>query len=278
MPLVTLCGLPGAGKTWFASQLHDHFVSLGKDVVRLSYDSEHLIRADAYRDARAEKTTRSTMKSRVDVHLSADKIVILDTLNYIKGCRYELFCLAKELSTTHCVVYVDTPVALASARNAERAGDSFPPESIEAIAMRFEVPNAKNRWDAPLLRMTPESLCATTVADRLRDVEDAVLHGKVIKAGIATIAKPIVETTFVQELDRVTAAIVDVLIVHQREFQDLVDALRVPHASKPVQVGRAMPTAELRRHRRQFTKMATLHPFPSADIGNRFVEYLQSQA
>ncbi|OQR99008.1 hypothetical protein ACHHYP_07435 [Achlya hypogyna] len=290
MPLVTLCGLPGAGKTWLATRLRDHLVGLGKEVVLLSYDSEHLQRAQAYQDSRAEKMTRSTMKHRVDVHLSAEKIVILDALNYIKGCRYELFCMAKELSTTHCVVFVDTPLELALERNNQRSGDRFPNELsvVEAIAMRFEKPNAKNRWDAPLLRVAPEDTSGTRIGDCLGEIERAVLHGKAPKAGIATQSKPVVETTFMQELDIVTNEIVDALIAHQREFSDLGGDVRVSRATTPIsfqlllsdyiQVGRAMATAELRRHRRQFIKISQLHPFAAALVGNRFADYLNQQA
>ncbi|CAK4610067.1 unnamed protein product [Aphanomyces euteiches] len=77
-------------------------------------------------DSRAEKMTRSALKSRVQLHLSANCVVILDSLNYIKGYRYELFCLAKENSTTHCVVFVNTPVDIAQTRNVSRDSDAFP--------------------------------------------------------------------------------------------------------------------------------------------------------
>ncbi|OQR99310.1 hypothetical protein THRCLA_06565 [Thraustotheca clavata] len=263
MPLVTLCGVPGAGKTFLATKLQEHLSALGKDVVVLSYDTEHLLRNQAYQDSRAEKMTRSTMKSRVDVHLNAKKIVILDALNYIKGYRYELFCLAKELSTTHCVVFVDTPVDVAIERNESRNGDRFPTEMVEAITMRFETPNAKNRWDAPLIHLTPADLTQDKIASQLQVLEQVILQGKVIKAGIATQSKPVVETTFVQQLDQITTEIVDALVAHQREFNDL---------------GRAMPTAELRRHRRQFIKISQLHPFPTSTIATRFVDYLNEQA
>ncbi|MEQ2172197.1 kti12, chromatin associated, partial [Goodea atripinnis] len=36
--------------------------------------------------------------------VNKDNIVILDSLNYIKGYRYELFCLTKHAQTPHCLV------------------------------------------------------------------------------------------------------------------------------------------------------------------------------
>ena len=40
--------------------------------------------------------------------MSKEDIVILDSLNYIKGYRYELFCIIKLCQTTQCVVSLKT--------------------------------------------------------------------------------------------------------------------------------------------------------------------------
>lgn len=42
--------------------------------------------------------------ARVKRALSRDTIVILDGMNYIKGVRYQLWCEAKAVATTCCVV------------------------------------------------------------------------------------------------------------------------------------------------------------------------------
>ena len=57
-----------------------------------------------YLDSKQEKDTRGTLKSEVDRWLTKDNLVILDSLNYIKGFRYELYCIARAQSSTHCVV------------------------------------------------------------------------------------------------------------------------------------------------------------------------------
>ncbi|RHY50649.1 hypothetical protein DYB30_010703 [Aphanomyces astaci] len=178
-------------------------------------------------DSRAEKLTRGSLKSRVDHHLNASCVVILDSLNYIKGCRYELFCMAKENSTTHCVVYVDTPVAISQQRNQDRDGDKFPD-----IMFVYLQPLEKNRWDSPLIRVLPD-VDATNVSLVLQHIEQVILHGKVTKAGWATQAKLVVETSFLQQLDAITNAIVDDLIGRQRDF-DLVDAYQVPQATTKI--------------------------------------------
>ncbi|KAF0739086.1 hypothetical protein LEN26_011641 [Aphanomyces euteiches] len=232
MPLVTICGIPGAGKSWIATRLQSHFEALGKDVVLINEESEHLERNQAYLDSRAEKMTRSALKSRVQLHLSANCVVILDSLNYIKGYRYELFCLAKENSTTHCVVFVNTPVDIAQTRNVSRDSDAFPELMVEEIAQRFEIPLERNRWDAPLIRVSPD-VNDDTIATVLQEIEQAIIHGKATKAGIATQAKPVAETTFLQALDAITNTVVDELVARQRD-SDLVDAFTLPQATQQI--------------------------------------------
>jgi protein KTI12 len=47
------------------------------------------------------------LKSAAEHRLSAESYVILDSLNYIKGYRYELYCSARTFRTAHCVVWVE---------------------------------------------------------------------------------------------------------------------------------------------------------------------------
>jgi len=56
----------------------------------------------------------------VEKHLDTETIVICDSQNYIKGFRYELYCLARNAQTTLTVVYCDTPAETAKKLNDER--------------------------------------------------------------------------------------------------------------------------------------------------------------
>ena len=47
---------------------------------------------------------RGLFRSHVEKNLTSKNVVILDTLNYIKGLRYELYCLARTAKSTNCVV------------------------------------------------------------------------------------------------------------------------------------------------------------------------------
>ncbi len=68
---------------------------------------------------------RGELKSAVERLLSKNDVVICDSLNYIKGFRYELFCRARTIGTPSCVVYCNTSVEQCRANNAARDGDKY---------------------------------------------------------------------------------------------------------------------------------------------------------
>ena len=64
--------------------------------------------------------------------LSASNFVILDSMNYIKGFRYELYCAARTSSIQHCVVWVETSDQNSDSWNQnriERGEDGFSKET-----------------------------------------------------------------------------------------------------------------------------------------------------
>ena len=46
------------------------------------------------------------MMSAIQRAIGKNKIVIVDSMNYIKGFRYQLYCEAKALQTPSCVVSI----------------------------------------------------------------------------------------------------------------------------------------------------------------------------
>ncbi|KAL4173896.1 hypothetical protein KRP22_005842 [Phytophthora ramorum] len=279
MPLVVVCGIPAAGKTVVATALADHLQrQLPEDkVVCISPATVNVDKTQGYADSKEEKNTRSALKAAVEKVVNAKTIVVLDALNYTKGERYELFCKAKAESTTYCVVYVDTPVEAALQRNAARE-ERINPKLLEELAARFEVPVEKNRWDSPLFRLTPGDFTSDGTGVPLDAITETIRFGKTVQAGLATKAAPAAETSFLQALDEVTSAIVDALLVHQRDA-GVADGLRVPlHTiSSELRLTRPLSTAETRRHRRQYIKITRLRPCAVAAIGDLFVEYLNQQ-
>ena len=150
MALIVICGLPCSGKSAVASALSQALKEA--NVLVIDEPSLHLEdRNQSYMNALHEKRTRGQLKSAVERALNKQSMIILDSLNCIKGYRYELHCIAKSAGTRYCVVHVDTPVERCWALNQERASsESYSEAVFDDLAGRFERPDAKNRWDSPL--------------------------------------------------------------------------------------------------------------------------------
>ncbi|KAA8646511.1 putative RNA polymerase II Elongator complex associated protein Kti12 [Aspergillus tanneri] len=195
MPLIILTGYPCSGLTYRANQLasalestQDTLFSSGtipatnsryKIHVVPTHDASHP--RTVYDHARTEKETRGVAYTRARRLLGKDSFVILDGMNYIKGYRYQLWCEAKALGTTCCVVHVGTPIDQCVANNEARihhrenvkaseirentdaAGeqatgtkppteteDPYPPELLNNLIFRYEEPSTHSRWDKPL--------------------------------------------------------------------------------------------------------------------------------
>lgn len=97
--------------------------------------------------------------------LRSDNIVILDGLNYIKGYRYELYCGSKANHSTQCTLLTQINYEEAWKLNENRSVDSdkYDRSVFDALLMRYEEPDGKNRWDSPLF---------VTFPDRVLDFEE----------------------------------------------------------------------------------------------------------
>jgi protein KTI12 len=108
MPLVMMCGLPCSGKTRRAQQIAAHLSTVPEaqrmPIHVVNEESLNIQRDLAYKDSVSERMARGALKSAVERLLSADSILICDSMNYIKGFRYELFARARALNTQSCVV------------------------------------------------------------------------------------------------------------------------------------------------------------------------------
>ena len=68
--------------------------------------------------------------------------MILDSMNYIKGFRYELYCLARNSKTTICLVFCDTDVEIAQKIAIDSGYENpFPVDLFEDYAGWMERPN-----------------------------------------------------------------------------------------------------------------------------------------
>ena len=161
------------------------------------YPPEH-IKQKCYHNSNAEKETRAALKTEFDRYASTASstktLVILDSLNYIKGYRYELHCISKAVGERHGIVWVVCPPKLAFQWNQNRikqyetnrkesknGNDEekitnyhrnnsneeenekdfklfYTEEMLEGLMKRYEPPDNRNRWDKPLYRIELSTL------------------------------------------------------------------------------------------------------------------------
>ncbi|KAK2077427.1 hypothetical protein QBZ16_004272 [Prototheca wickerhamii] len=296
MALVIICGQPASGKSTFAEDLRKQVEQHGKECRVISEDSLGIPRDQAYRDATAEKQTRGQLKSEVERSTTKQHVTVLDSINGIKGFRYELYCIARGAGVRYCMVHVDASAELCRRRNGARA-DSYPGDVLEDLLGRFERPDSKFRWEAPLFTLRVNSgeaaqpalqatlACALDLARPLpADGGDAIPVPQTapLKPTIATTNAKLSSTNLLHEIDQATQTVMEAVAKAQElrpgssagvvEFGPGVPALRLD---------RAVPIVELRRHRRAFLRLVTnlsMTRAPDAATARRmFVDFLASQ-
>jgi len=269
MPLIIMRGRPCTGKTSRAQELEKYFRETCQKTTHLINEENLLIdKKEGYKDNVKEKNTRSGIKAAVERFLTRDVVVICDSLNYIKGYRYELYCIARALRTTHCIVWCDVDIDQARDWNDKREG-GYDPTLFEDLSQRFEEPNDKNRWDNPLfvLHAADSTPCET--------INDALFKTTAKPPNIATLPTVLSDTNFVYELDKMTQEIVSEILQAQNTAV-LGDYIPIPRVQTKFHWTRRLTMSELRRMRQQFLKMAQLQPPKVEEIGDVFVEYLNN--
>ncbi|KIY99639.1 putative Protein KTI12 like protein [Monoraphidium neglectum] len=318
MPLVVLAGQPASGKSTAAAQLRA-LLELHGPVEVLDEPSLHLERNAAYSCSAHEKMARATLKSAVERVLTKRSLVILDSLNNIKGYRYEVWCIARTLGTRYCVVRRSMacqrgttpahngsagPLTAHNAGAEESSGDLadtvFHAAAIryrfDDLARRFEMPDSRNRWDAPLFTLRPAGdhaecaevldLVAATVTGAAEAPGNAAgaaaATGQLLQPTIATTNPGLLGTNVLHEIDSAAQTVVTAISNAQTQAGGgPAGLLDIGGGAGKLQLTRLVPLAELRRHKRAFLKLATKITFSriaDATTAQRmFVDYLRQQ-
>ncbi|CEP08457.1 hypothetical protein [Parasitella parasitica] len=260
MPLIIISGYPSSGKTQRVNVIKEYLAE------RVEKESKSL-------HAREEKKARGALLSAVERCLSKDDIVIADALNYIKGFRYQLYCIARGIGTPHCVIQTGVPIDVAKEWNKDRGSEGYDETVFDELVTRYEEPEERNRWDSPLFILLHDD--KEIPVDK---IWDAVILKKALPPNKSTISKPVSSTNYVYELDKITLDIINAFVDTQKEVGTGGLPMSVPRSStKVINPCRTITLSELRRIRKQFiiyNKQSTTLDINL--IGNVFVGYLNS--
>lgn len=298
MALVVICGQPCSGKSTsalcLAEALHD--TEPNPSVRIIDETSFHLDRNQSYANMVAEKNLRGVLRSEVDRSLSKDSIIIVDSLNSIKGYRYELWCLARSAGIRYCVLYCDVEEAQCGKWNQERREKdkaAYNDEIFEDLVRRFEKPDRRNRWDSPLFELWPSrngiEKTSPAIIDAVsyltKKVDSKTRDVKILQPTIATQNARSSEANSLYEMDKATQEVMTAIVEAQsRALGGPVNGVSLGPELPTINISRSVGLPELRRLRRTFIKLtgqASLsgRPPPSdADSAKRmFVDYLNRE-
>ncbi|GEQ70266.1 hypothetical protein JCM33374_g3942 [Metschnikowia sp. JCM 33374] len=227
----------------------------------------------AYEESATEKHARGTQLSAVKRDLSRTAFVILDSLSYIKGFRYQLFCEAKGVVTPHCVVQVMNSVDKCLEWNDARSDENtWPVEVIQQLAMRYEEPNADSRWDSPLFTLVSDYEGESLPIDQ---IWESLVLKRPPPPNAATLVKPTSGNNYLQELDKRTSEVIGKIVQHQQLTSAgglvVIDASKNLHVEIPAD---AVSIAQLQRIRRTFVSLNRMRSIDVDRISSMFVDYV----
>lgn len=287
MALILMCGLPASGKSTFARLLEQSLTLAGRPSVVISDGGSALDATSAtvsqppsslYATSSAEKKTRADLRTRTLRALQPDRVVICDSLNYIKGFRYELYCAAREAGAAYCVVWTLSPVDACVARDAGRA-DAYGERLVRALADRFEAPRAQDRWDAPL--HTVANAFAGEAREKAEAVADAVGKGaRRLVPTVATRQRPRASEDAFGTIDRLTRAAEAGVLAEMRAGRGAGEHIHVAGASKKLFLARECKASELRSFRRAHLNLIRMHPPRDISEGavlDGYVDFVNAQ-
>ncbi|EGF76326.1 hypothetical protein BATDEDRAFT_92837 [Batrachochytrium dendrobatidis JAM81] len=290
MPLVIICGVPLSGKTFRAKQIAKYIEAyifqeqesllqrgLGFDskVIIINDESLGIDKSTGYSNATIEKITRGTLLSATGRHLSKNTVVICDGMNNIKGFRYQLYCVARALGTPTCTIHCG--ISLDTAKQSNIDLKVYDQDLFDNLCSRFEDPDGRNRWDAPLFTVIPEdSDMSDLTCETARQIVEAILLKKPPAPNLSTVVKPLTATNYLHEMDKTLSDIIEAFVDAQKSGR--TGNIVISQSSAQLNIpSRTITPAELRRLKRQYTninKMLTLLDMDKVAQG--FADYLNT--
>jgi len=237
-----------------------------------------------YSQSSSEKSARASLFAAVQRHMAVDTILIVDSLNYIKGFRYQLYCAARELKLRTCTVFVFASPDLCREWNVSREASSmYDSTTLENLLVRFEEPSSMVRWDAPLFTVlwNDEEVPGS-------QIWEAVTQGSLKPPNSGTLAVAKAPADALNILEKTTTAIISTIVSNSSQSnggsipifigQNVKQSITLPP--------RNITLSELQRLKRQFVivhkKVITLGSiergtvdWEEESIAKKFVEFIE---
>lgn len=298
MALVVICGQPCSGKSTAAVCLEEALKeSESKLNIRVIDEASfHLDRNQSYANMTAEKNLRGVLRSEVDRSVSKDNIIIVDSLNSIKGYRYELWCLARAAGIRYCVVFCDVEDTQCQKWNKQRRekGEAAYDDTIfDDLVRRFERPDRRNRWDSPLFELWPykDGIQKSSVAilDAVsyltKKVDSKTRDVKILQPTIATQSTRFSDANSLYELDRATQEVINIIVEAQSHaLGGPLNGISLGQEVPTLNISKSVGLPEIRRLRRTFIKLTSQTslsgpppPSDSESAKRMFVDYLNRE-
>lgn len=273
MPLIVFCGTPLTGKTTNAKKLQIHYNKDNNGKCILISDEDKLNESgpnEIYSHASKEKEIRSWLKSEVQRHLSSpETIVILDSVNYIKGYRYELHCLIKQFKTTFVLLECYSFNNFESLNNKLSDKRAYSSEIYQELLQRYESPNVSNRWEQPLIQIE----FGTELP--FESIDNAIFKSSKPKPNRSTQALSLTTDNFLFELDNQTQNVIK-QIQTALQINQLCN-IPIKDSTVKVNLNKKLSIIELNKLRRQFINYAKLNPINGKDhIVTSFVQFINN--
>lgn len=233
----------------------------------------------------SEKNARATIYGAVTRVLSPKDIVILDGGNYIKGWRYQLYCEAKAVRTTHCLVHIGTSIEKAREINDSRlASESkvtdeenlpYQRECWENLVFRYEEPNVFARWDSPLFTVlwedkeSPNEAIWETLIGNDKSVK------KIVRPNAATIIRKPKGEDYLHELDYTAQGVLKMILDWIKDHPGETGGHIAVGEGLSVELpADSVSLPELQRLKRQYINLNRNNAVPESRILEGFVSYL----
>jgi protein KTI12 len=275
MPLVILCGFPASGKTTLANKLVSFLSTQSNFPVKVVNEETISIpvgpKNALYETAVEEKKIRAALLAAAERHVSKDTVVIVDWLNYIKGYRYQLYCLARAAGTPSICLHCQARTSTCETRS----HGTYASALLHDLIARFEEPNGQSRWDAPLFSVAPEEASDSELTLLFTQILTSLQAPPTKPPSLATTASSSISPSFASaaspfKLDQATQEVLDQILQAQQSGLPFIDL-----SSRRLQLDRRpINAALLARIRRQFIALNRARPIDPARISLLFAEYL----